>query len=309
MKNFKALDKILVIGGTGFIGSHLVKRCLKDTENVSVLSLPEKTEPIKDVEYITADLCDKPSLAKALKARAFDYVFNLGGYIDHTHYFKGGRRVIEAHLIGLMNLLDSIDWDRLKGFVQIGSSDEYGGLLAPQNEAMREMSISPYSFAKTAASHFIQMISKTEDFPGVVARFFLVYGPGQDDRRFLPQIIKACLNGEEFKTSEGKQLRDFCYVEDAVQALAQLALSNSAKGKIFNVGSGQAVTIREMVEKIVKITGKGTPLWGTYPYRKGENMQLYADTSLIKEKIGWQPQISLEEGLKRTVEFYKISED
>jgi nucleoside-diphosphate-sugar epimerase len=203
-----------------------------------------------------------------------------------------------------MNLLDALVKDDLKGFVQVGSSDEYGPLQAPQNERLRESSISPYSFAKVAASHFIQMLNRTENFPGVVARFFLIYGPGQDDKRFLPQIIKACLKGEEFKTSEGKQLRDFCYVDDVVDALVQLALSDTAKGKVFNVASGEPVTIREMVEKIINIVGKGTPLWGAFPYRKGENMQLYADVSLIK-KLGWQPKVCLEEGLARTIKYYK----
>jgi len=302
--NLQSDDKVLIVGGTGFIGSNLVKRCLRDTKKVSVLGLVENSSCIDGVDYINVDLCDKEGLGKALANKGYNYVFNLGGYINHSHYFKGGRQLIDVHLMGLMNLLDALAKDDLKGFVQIGSSDEYGSLQAPQNERLRESSISPYSFAKVAASHFIQMLNRTENFPGVVARFFLVYGPGQDDKRFLPQIVKACLNGDEFKTSEGKQLRDFCYVEDAADALVQLALSDEAKGKIFNVASGDPVTIREMVEKIIKIIGKGTPLWGTFPYRKGENMQLYADVSLIKE-LGWQPKFSLEQGLAKTIEYYR----
>ena len=300
---FKNDESILVVGGTGFIGGNLVSRCLQDTNNVSVFGLIEDNAQIDSIEYINVDLCDRDALFKALCNKRYDYVFNLGGYIDHIHYFKGGRKLIDVHFVGLMNLLDALDRSSLKGFVQVGSSDEYGSLSAPQDESMRESAISPYSFAKVAGSHFIQMLNRTEGFPGAVVRFFLVYGPGQDDQRFLPQIIKACLKGEEFKTSEGRQLRDFCYVEDVAEAMVHLAISEDAKGRIFNVASGEPVTIRQMVEKIVKITGKGIPLWGTYPYRKSENMALYADISLIKE-LGWQPKVFLEDGLAKTIEYY-----
>jgi len=244
-------------------------------------------------------------LMAALKGKAYDYVFNLGGYIDHSLYFQGGRKVIEAHLIGVMNLLDCLERGLVKGFVQVGSSDEYGICPAPQKEDMRECAISCYSFAKTSASHLVQMLYRTEGFPASVARFFLVYGPGQDDKRFLPQIIKACLKGEEFKTSLGLQLRDFCYVDDAVEGLVQAALSPRAPGQIFNIASGVPVTIRAMVEKIIQIIGKGTPLWGTYPYRKGENMALYADVARSKELLAWSTQAPLEEGLEKTIKYYR----
>ena len=216
MSAFQSSDRILVLGGTGFIGRHLVKRCLKEAASVTCLGLTgisNEKKFIQNVEILQADVADKKQLQSTLRDKTYDYVFNLGGYIDHIQYFKGGgRRVIENHFVGLLNIIDCIDIKNLKGFVQIGSSDEYGNAPSPQNETMREKPISPYSLAKVAASHFIQMLYRTEGFPGVVLRFFLVYGPGQDDKRFLPQIVKGCLSNTEFKTSEGKQLRDFCYI-------------------------------------------------------------------------------------------------
>jgi nucleoside-diphosphate-sugar epimerase len=304
--DFNNTDKILIVGGTGFIGRHLAERCLKDTPFVACLGLNSEKSFSKDIEFIHADISDKKQLQSVLRDKSFHYVFNLGGYIDHTAYFKGGRRLIESHFMGLMNLIDCLNKEELRGFVQIGSSDEYGNAPAPQKEHMREMPISPYSLAKTAASHFIQMISDTEGFPGVVLRFFLVYGPGQDDRRFLPQIIKACLKNDGFKTSEGKQLRDLCYVQDAVDAMLKAALSSDAKGHIINIASGIPVSIREMVEKVIKLTGGGKPLWGTYSYRKGENMELYADVGLAKNILQWESKTSLEEGLIKTINYYGV---
>lgn len=305
MSEIKSDDRILITGGTGFIGRHLAERCLKDTPFVTCLGLNSEKSFSKGMESIHADISDKKQLQSVLRDKSFHYVFNLGGYIDHTAYFKGGRRLIESHFIGLMNLVDCLNKEELKGFVQIGSSDEYGNAPAPQKEYMREMPISPYSFAKTAASHFIQTLSNIEGFPGVVLRLFLVYGPGQDEKRFLPQIIKACLRDEEFRTSEGRQMRDFCYVDDVVDAMIRAALLQEAKANVINVASGIPVSIRSVVEMVISLTGGGKPIWGSVPYRAGENLELYADVGLAKQLLQWEPFVSLDEGLKRTIEYYK----
>lgn len=308
MTYFKSTDKILIVGGTGFIGRHLVRKCLEYTHYVTCLGFSgntDKTALGDNIEFIKCDVTERKQLLSVLNNKHFDYIFNLGGYIDHAPYLKGGRKVIESHFVGLMNLLDCLDIKKLKGFVQIGSSDEYGNAPSPQRETVREMPISPYSFAKAAATHFIQMLSMTEGFPGVVLRFFLVYGPGQDNKRFLPQIIRGCLRDEMFNTSEGKQLRDFCYIDDAVDAMIKAVVTQGAMGHVINITSGFPVAIKEMIQKIISLTGGGKPVWGAHPYRKGENMELYADISLAKSLLGWEPHTSLEEGLKKTIDYYR----
>lgn len=309
MNSFKNTDTILIIGGTGFIGRHLTSRCLMETPFVTCVGLLKGSyngEPfLQDVEVIKTDISDKEQLHSVLHGRNFDYVFNLGGYIDHTYYSGGGRKAIECHFIGLLNLIDCVNTKGLKGFVQIGSSDEYGNSSAPQKEIMRERPISPYSLAKVAASHFIQMLYITEEFPGTVLRLFLVYGPMQDDKRFLPHIIKGCLKGESFNTSEGKQIRDFCYIADVVDAMVRAAVLPSAKGQIINVASGMPISIREMIETVIKLIGKGNPVWDAHPYRVGENMELYADISLAKSLLKWEPKTSLKEGLRKTIDYYR----
>lgn len=305
---FKHDDRILIVGGTGFIGRHLTERCLNDTSHVSVLrfkGLPGAVPQEKTIKVLTADIADIKAVQSVLAGKNFDYVFNLGGYIDHTPYFKGGRRVIESHFTGLLNLLDCLDLGNLRGFVQASSSDEYGGTPSPLREDMREKPISPYSLAKTAATHLIEALSNTEGFPGVVLRFFLVYGPGQDEKRFLPQIIRACLRNEEFKTSAGGQLRDFCFVSDVVEAMVKAALQPSAFGNTINIASGIPVAIRDVVENIIMLTRGGTPLWGAHPYREGENMSLFADISHAKKLIGWEPSVFFEEGLQNTINYYR----
>ncbi|MGA1870967.1 MAG: NAD-dependent epimerase/dehydratase family protein [bacterium] len=302
----------MVVGGSGFIGKALIRRLVElDAKVVSLGLRKDKVAQAGDkVHHIVADLCDHTSLSRVLKdplaiKRPFDYVFNLGGYINHSPYLSGGREVITTHYNGTMNLLDSVYHTHLKAFVQVGSSDEYGGSPAPQRENMRESPISPYSAAKVAATHLIQALSRAEHFPGVVVRLFLVYGEGQDLRRFLPQIIQGCLKDREFPTSAGVQLRDFCYIEDVVEALLRCAVTEKARGEVINIASGQPISVKDLIEKVVTLIGCGRPNFGAYPYRPLENMELYADVEVASKLLGWQPTTSLDEGLRRTIAWYR----
>lgn len=305
---FQPTDRILIIGGSGFIGCHLLKRCLKDTVHVACLGLHAiKTADILEsrLEYITCDIADASSVRELLQHRAFEYVFNLGGYIDHTPYGSGGRKVIDTHFGGLLNLVDTLDRASLKGFVQIGSSDEYGNISAPQIEEMQGIPISPYSLAKQMGSAFLMMLAERESYPAIVARLFLVYGPGQEDCRFLPQVILSCLKGKEIAVTLGEQLRDFCFVEDVVEGLVVASQTREARGRIFNIASGASVSVREMMDTVVKLVGKGKPLYGARPYREGESMALYADISKARNILRWQPTTDLLEGLKKTIPYYE----
>jgi len=297
---------LLVIGGTGFIGHHLLKASLQKDWQVSSVSLnpPTKGRFVDGVSYMHLDLTDRLLVKEAL-GEDFDYVVNLGGYINHQLFRDGGRELIEMHFTALNNLLQVLSRRKLKRFVQIGSSDEYGNAPAPQNEEMREQPISPYSLAKTASTHFLQMLYRTENFPAVTLRLFLTYGPGQDSRRFLPQIIRGCLDDVDFPTSAGEQLRDFCYVDDTVRAIMQALTVNGVEGEVFNVASGKSVSIHTMIEKICALTGHGSPRYGEVPYRHGENMALYAEIYKVRSKLEWEPTISLDDGLKKTISFFE----
>jgi nucleoside-diphosphate-sugar epimerase len=253
------------------------------------------------VQTLQCDIRDGAALRQALAGSSFEYVFNLAGYIDHRPYFAGGRAVIAQHLDGLMNLIDSIGRDELKGFVQIGSSDEFGDAPAPQLERTGSTVISPYAFAKLAATDFIRFLARQEGFPGTVARLFLTYGPGQDEKRFLPQVIRACVRNERFGVSTGLQVRDFCYVDNVVEGLRRAATCGSARGMTLNIASGRPITVREVVEKVVRLVGGGSPQFGARPYRPGENMALVADISKTSEMLGWEPTTSLEAGLMATI--------
>jgi len=299
--------RLLIVGGTGFIGRNVAIEAVNRRFQVSIISKNNcpKLKQVKGIEYIAVDITKKKDLLIKLKGKLFDYVLNLGGYVNHANLSNGGDEVFNVHFNGTKNLVNYIDKSNLKAFIQIGSSDEYGDGVAPQNESQRELPISPYSFAKTASTHFLQMLHRTEDFPVVILRLFLVYGPKQDGNRFIPSIIEGCLNNDKFPVSQGGQLRDFCYIDDVVSGILATLTNNNIKGEIINLASGKPVTIREVVEKIIKITGQGVAEFGKIPYRVGENMALYADNSKAKELLGWRPSVTLSQGIFKTVTSYQ----
>ncbi len=310
-KNILVKDRILIVGGTGFIGTHIVKEALFKGLQVSIISKNHKalSDRIKDVEYLSIDISNKDSLYNQLKDKTFHHVINLGGYVDHSNYSSGGDKVFDVHFNGTKNLINCINKDSLRSFIQIGSSDEYGDNPAPQNESQRESPISPYSFAKTTTTHFLQMLYRTEQFPVVILRPFLVYGPGQGMERFIPQVINGCIEGKEFPTSEGKQLRDFCFIGDFVRSIFSSIDNTEAFGEVINIASGEPISIKDIVTKIQNIVTTGRPQFGNVAYRVGENMELYADITKARKLLNWQPKISLEEGLKRTIDVIRDFSD
>lgn len=297
----------MVVGGNGFIGRHIVDRGVGLGWDVTSLSLSPPGADAKNptVRYVAADITDSDVLNRTLTGSAFEYVVNCGGYIEHTLFFSGGRRVFDTHFVGVLNLAQLLNRDVLKSFINIGSSDEYGNNPAPQLETHREAPISPYSLGKVAATHFLQMLYRTEGLPSTTLRLFLTYGPGQDVRRFLPQIIKGCLEGRSFPTSEGRQLRDFCFIEDTVEAIFAALSNPAARGETINIASGTGVSIRQMIETVQGQIGRGEPRFGEIAYRPGENMALWADVSKARTLLGWSAKVTLAAGLGKTIQWFK----
>lgn len=300
------IQNLLILGGTGFIGHHLAQKAVNIGFNTSVISLnlPTERRKVDDVNYISADITNLLDLKEKLPEQ-IDYVVNLSGYINHSSYLEEGCEVINSHLGGLQNLIALIDWKKLKRFIQVGSSDEYGHNVAPQNEEMSADPISSYSYSKFAANELLKMLYKTESFPVVMLRLFLVYGPGQDNERFLPQIIEACLSDSTFPVSLGNQLRDFCYIDDIVNGIILSLRTEGIEGEIINLASGKAQSILGVINFVKNSVGKGNPQFGKIPYRRNENMELYADIKKATELLEWKQEVSFEQGITKTIDYYR----
>ena len=256
--------KILIIGGTGFIGSHLAEFLNKKKWDVTASTFAQKKNFLneKKIKIIKLNLANLKKTSSFFKKNSFEYVVNLSGYIDHSSFFQKKNIILESHFYGVLNLVKKLNRKKLKKFIQIGSSDEYGNLISPQKENKKEIPISLYSFSKLATANFFQMLYRTENFPVIILRIFLAYGPGQDQKRFIPQIIAGCLQNKNFDTSAGKQLRDFCYIDDVISAIYKCLLDTKNNGEIFNVGSGKPIQIKFLINKIVSQLKNGKPLFG-----------------------------------------------
>lgn len=297
--------KLLVIGGTGFIGTNLLKKA--NELNFETYSLSTKEPPntnyVKNTRYFFIDNKKKNNF-KNIFENNFQYVVNLAGYIDHRSIKDGGFSIIINQINLLNNIISHIRNKDLIKFVQVGSSDEYGMNKSPLNEKVRENPISPYSLGKVFNAHYLQMLNLTENFPIVILRLFLVYGPHQKLDRLVPQVINACLNNKIIDLSDGKQIKDFCYVSDVVEAIISCLDTKNISGQIFNIGSGKKTSVREIVEKIHVSIGSGYPSFSLKNSKILENRNLYPSISKSKKLIKWNPRTTLDEGLKRTINWY-----
>ena len=298
--------KLLVLGGSGFIGSHVAQRGINKGYETYILckALPIKQKRIKGVKYFNLDISDNNDL-KLLSKISFNYIVNLSGYIDHSSFFEAGKEIINLHFYFLVNLISSLRKDHLIRFVQIGSSDEYGDNVAPQHEKMIEKPFTPYSFAKLASTKFIKYLFESENFPGTILRPFIVYGPGQKNDRLIPYVINKSLKNENFEVSSGKQIRDFLHVDDAVDAIFLSFKEDAVNGRIINLGSGQPRSVKSVIQFIVKEIGLGNPFYGDFISRKGENLELYPNLEVARKILNWESKITFELGLKNLIKYYK----
>jgi len=300
-------EKLLVIGGTGFIGFHIAKEGLNKGFEVYSLSKnpPNEKRYLSKVVYINIDLLNKDNLFDHLKNLEINYVVNSMGYVDHRLFNNGGDEVFQNHFLATKNLIYSLNKKNLKCFLHLGSSDEYGSNPSPQLEESRESPISPYSLAKVSTCHMLQMLYRTEKFPATILRLFLVYGPNQNNDRFLPFIIQESIKNKEYLVSPGEQMRDFCYVDDVIKAIFIALKNENIFGEVINIASGDPVKINTILNKVLKVLKKGKPIIGGINYRDNESMSLYASVQKAKNLLGWKPEISLDEGLAKTIYYFK----
>ena len=297
---------LLVVGGTGFVGYHLALAAKRKGWKVTSVSInkPKKHRYVNGVNYLKIDIGDIKELKKKLIG-SFTYVVNLGGYVSHKSFEDKRDQITKTHLIGVVNLTKIFYKKKIKRFVQIGSSVEYGEIKAPQSENQHGLPNSPYALAKLVATQFLLMLYNTKKFPVTILRFFQVYGPKQDENRFLPQIIKGCLSNKKFPTSSGNQVRDFCYITDVVNAIFLALVSKRANGEIFNIGSGKPIKIKYIINQIFKIIGKGEAQFGKIKYRKNENMRLYPKIKKAQDRLKWKPKINFNHGIKIVINSYR----
>lgn len=294
--------KIVIIGGTGFIGHHLARHCIKKKWSVYSISSkhPKKKNLLKGVKYITCNITNKKLLEKKINFK-FNYAVNLGGYVNHADK----RETFKTHFNGCKNIAEILKKKNIELFVQVGSSLEYGKLKSPHSEKSICLPISNYAKAKYESTKLLLNLYAKYSFPTTILRLYQVYGPGQDFNRFIPLIIKGCLSNEKFPCSNGEQYRDFIYIDDVIEAIIKILKSNRIKGKILNIGSGKGTQIKKIIKKIQTLVKKGFPQFGKIKLRKEENYKTFPNIKRAKSLLSWKPKISFDTGLLKTIKYYE----
>ena len=299
------MKNLLVIGGTGFIGFHIIKEAKKRRFNISSISLnkPKKKRFVKGVKYIKVDISNYEAFKNKINLN-YEYVINASGYAIHPDFGYEGDKLMKSHFLGLLNILKLIKKKKIKKFVQIGSSAEYGKVKGPIKENISCKPETPYALAKLSCTNLLLYHYLTEQFPVVILRLFQVYGPRQDSNRILPFLIQNCKKNKSFFTTSGNQFCDFCFIDDAVKAIFKSLLNSKINGEIFNIGSGKKIQIKDLIISVKKIIGKGRPVIGQLKYKKGTNMKNFPNINKAKNKLGWKPKMKLIQGLKKTISTY-----
>ena len=298
-------SKILVAGGTGFIGSNLILELIsKNNDVISLSNGHNKKNHFKKVFYISHDLTRPLKKEEVNFLSDVEYVINCSGYIDHSSFLNGGKEVFYNHFESLFLLTELAIKIKAKAFIHIGSSDEYGKNISPLDEKIRESPQSPYALSKLSSTHYLQQCYEKGILNTVIIRPFLVYGERQGKERFLPYLIDNCLQDREFKVTLGEQIRDYLYVKDFNNALIKALNNKDAYGEVINVASGIPRSIREVIETVKDITGKGKPIFGGIDYRRGESMKLYANINKAKKILKWQPKYDFKQSLKEVIDWY-----
>ncbi len=295
---------ILIIGGTGFIGYHLSKKCIEKKWSVTSLSTkkPKRKRYLKKVNYVLCDISKKNQIKSKIK-KYYDYVVNLGGHVDH----KNLKKTYQSHYLGVKNLVEIFLLKRPKLFLQMGSAGEYGKISSPHKEKHLGISSSSiYNNSKLLASKFLLKLFEEKGFPVTILRLYQAYGPKQDTNRLIPIVIASCIKNKKFGCSNGKQIRDFIYIEDVIKLIMKcFSNKSSIKGQIINLGSGKPIMVKKLIEKIRLFVGQGFPQFGKIKMRKDEVLKSYPSILKARKKLNWKPKVSLDRGLNLTIKSFK----
>lgn len=298
---FSSNEKILVTGGTGFLGRYTVEELISHGIFPTILTRNSKARILWNQELnlnrAEIDLLDTNILKIFLENLRPTYIVHLAGV---THPVTNRLAEFEKNNFqATVNLLELALTLKIKRLIIIGTADEYGFQSCPQTETMKTSPISEYAISKNKAVNYALSLYEKHDLPVVILRPFTIYGIGQPSRMFVSQAVECAVKGIAFEMSKGEQKRDLLFVTDFADAIIKTLTAENIEGEIFNVGSGKAIALRDLAERVWDIAGadKKTLKIGARYTNQNELHDTEADISKIRKRLNWQPKISLEEGL------------
>lgn len=292
--------RVLVTGGSGFIGSMLCRRLSQLGADVHAVSRRPCAAEGGSITGWQSDLADYDGVRRLFAAVKPEIVFHLASEVTGSRELDRVLPTLRGNLVSAVNVFIAATENNCQRVVTAGSLEE------PDESDPAAIPCSPYAAAKWASSGYARMFHALYAAPIVVARLFMVYGPGQQDlRKLVPYVILSLLRGESPKLSGGARLVDWVYVEDVLEGLLALGVARDVDGVTMDLGSGQLVTTREVVESISAIVDRNVPLeFGAVPERPMERVRV-ADTERTYRLLGWRPGYSLQQGLAQTAIWYR----
>ncbi len=306
--------QVLITGAGGFIGSHLTEALVKAGAKVRVFirynsrdgrGNLEDLEPgmLDEIEIIAGDLRDADVMEQSVKG--CDAVFHLGALVGIPYSYKNPREVVETNIMGTFNVLTAARDHGVERIVHTSTSEVYGSALyVPIDESHPLQGQSPYSASKIGADKLAESFYASFDLPVVTVRPFNCYGPRQSARAVIPTLITQALACQEIRLGNTDTLRDFTFVTDTAEGFIKAAQSQEGFGKVINIGSGREISIGQLAQIIIttlQSTAEIVVDKARIRPSRSEVNRLLADNRLAKDTIGWEPRVSLEEGIRRTV--------
>jgi len=296
--------RFLITGGAGFLGSALANRLVKEGHKVMVLDDLSAGDPSRldpRVLFTRGDVRDIPKLWTLLQN--VDCVYHLAARVSVPESVLYPREYNEVNVGGTVSIMEAIRDAGVKRVVLTSSGAVYGEQPEqPVKESFPPNPQSPYAVSKLAAEHYVNTIGALWGIETVILRIFNAYGPGQfipaSHAPVIPQFIKQALGGGTLVVfGDGEQTRDFVYIDDVVKALVAAATAREVNRAIINVGSGQETSINELVEKVARATGREVSSLHSNAQSGGVS-RLVADITLAREKLGYEPQVDIDTGLR-----------
>lgn len=308
------MAKYLVTGGAGFIGSNIVEELVRRGEKVRVLDNfitgnRENLKPfLNEIELIEGDIRDKEIVKKALKG--IDFVSHQAALRSVAKSVEDPIETHDVNASGTLNILIGAKEAGVKRLVYASTCAAYGDAKKfPQKETDAIAPISPYGASKLAGENYCGVFAKTLGLEAVSLRYFNVFGPRQNPESkyssVVPAFIFDIMKGRTPLIDwDGKQSRDFVFVKDVVQANLLALKAKGAPGEVFNIGNGYPTAIFDILMHIAKILNKKiTPQFG--PKREGDVRKVYSDITKARKVLGFRPSVTLKQGLKLTIDWFK----
>ncbi len=308
--------RVLVTGAGGFIGSHLVERLVELGASVRALihynalgswGWLDYSPHRERIEVIMGDLTDRDLVFQA--ARNVEIVFHLGALIAIPYSYQAPSSYVRTNIEGTLNILLAARDLKVARLVHTSTSEVYGtARYVPIDENHPLQGQSPYSATKIAADKLAEAFHCSYGVPVVIVRPFNTYGPRQSTRAVIPTIISQCLNGDTIRLGHLHPTRDLNYVSDTVEGFIRAATADNVLGQTINLGSGREISIGNLALLIARLLGKQVQIITDERRRRPEKSEverLLADNSKAKRLLGWEPRVSLEEGLIRTIDWMR----